>query len=257
MAYPILCVGQSNMEGRYGPPLAPPAHSQIVRAWNFKTAAWLTAQLGQTPFKTLPSSTAPAHNLAFEIAHQLAAHCKQDIDVVLLASGGKTIEYFLPNTVLTANGWSNTGQTDPDFGSSLADEILGASGTARAALTAAGHSTFKAVFVHQGEANFTNGNDAAYGAKLAAFKNELVTRSFIGSSTPFIVGQINPAYAYAADHAAALAALGYPTYVWDGGVESINMTVDATNNHATGHGLQTLGIRAADAYFAACVTAVS
>ncbi len=239
----VLAVGQSNMAGFYGPALAPPSHDQVVRAWDWHSAKWVTATLGRRPFRSAIGG-GPAHNLAYEAAQQLAAQAKINVDVALFASNNKRVEYFLPNSVLRARGWANN-QTDRDFGTSLSDEILGYSGSGRQALDACDCPCFDVVLDHQGEAN---AGDTAqeFAAKKIAFISELRTRRLIRSDAQIILGCINPSYgAWAVTHANALqliAANDAHVHVvrWEG-VEDVRSITGEDNHHATGKGLAQLG----------------
>ena len=153
----------------------------------------------------------------------------------------------MPNTVLTANGWTNT-QTSV-FGTSAADELMGSTGTAFTALSSLSKSQFDVVIMHQGEANV----DAAsvYLAKLEAQYAEMHARGLLTlGTTPIIMGYINPAYPNAADHGSAVASFvaahaNCVSVPWSG-----IQTVGGGNNHATGMGLEQLGVRYFNAYSA-------
>lgn len=255
MSLPILAIGQSNIEGGFGPALPAPAHDKAVRAYNLKTMQWTPAQLGVSPFRNIVRSKAPAHNFVFEFAHQYASQCADDADLVLLASGGKRIEFFLPGEVLAANGWTNE-QTDPLFGASLSEHIFGAEGAARAALKAAGHEAYGVVLIHQGEANFAQAPIDTledYKSKLRLLLSGLQQRALIREDTPVILGEINPTYLGAATHKQALASLvdrRICVVTWDGGVEDVKAVTGDNNPHATGRGLSELGKRYFKAFIA-------
>ncbi len=261
MTLPILAIGQSNLEGRYGPALTVPAHKRTVRAFDLAARQWSDAKLGRNPFKTIVRSTIPAHNLVFEFAHRYASICDDDADIVLLASGGKRIEFFLPGEVLAENGWRSE-QTDPDFGNSLAGEIFAADGAAKQALAAAGHAAFEVLLIHQGEANFADPPmDApeAYALKLRRLIEELERRGLIRPTTPIVLGEINPLYLGAwLMHRQALANFtDARTRVvrWDAGIECAKAVIGENNSHASGRGLAELGKRYFEAYVQTCVAA--
>lgn len=248
----VLAIGQSNMEGRYGPPAPPSETRQRLRAWNWSADEWRPAILGELPFRPMVRILTPANNLAYVFAGIVADRCQVDVDIVLLAAGGKRIEYFLPQSVLEANSWENAVDTHP-FGKSLADEILGETGDSRQALEASGGSTFDVVIVHQGEANNQDilKDSEPYEQKLRALVQELRARDLVSAATPIIFGGINPQYVGAAAHQNVLERLaeeGFGVVVWEG-VEDVRSVSGEGNFHATGHGLTQLGERYAKEYF--------
>ncbi len=87
MSLPILAIGQSNIEGGFGPALPAPAHDKAVRAYNLQTRQWAPAQLGVSPFRNIVRSSAPAHNFVYEFAHRYASLCEDDADLVLWRPG--------------------------------------------------------------------------------------------------------------------------------------------------------------------------
>lgn len=238
----ILAIGQSNMEGRYGPAQSVINHGRSMEAWDWKANGWVDAELGQLPFGSILGSAEPAHNLAFEFAQQLSSHCETDTNLVLLSSSGKRIEYFLPEAVLLENGWV-TDQTDYNFGSSLSDEIFAQDGDAKTALSALNKKAFDVLLIHQGEGNFSGALDSVedYTSKMRALIGALEDEVLIDESTPIVLGTINANYKGASQHAQSVLSLDRANLTvaeWDG-IE----TVGDGNNHATGKGLQQLGIR--------------
>lgn len=241
--FTVLYIGQSNMAGYRGPALPPPAHSRAVSAWDWAAALWKPAKLGTKPFHNAAPGV-PAHNLAFACAHQIALQGDMDSDIVLFASNGKRVEYLLPNVTLATHGWSNTQSGDPEFGASLAEEIFGASGSAKQALAALGKSRFDAVCVHQGEAQ-AGDTAPVMAAKYEALVAELQTRGLICPTTPIVFGEINPRYGHAAIHTESLGRLAAQdrrvrVVRWDG-IEDVCAITGADDKHATGHGLAKLG----------------
>lgn len=241
------------MRGAYGPSPSSGIYSPSVYSWNLATDSFGSAVLGTSPFL---SGTPTPNNLAYVFAKELARHHEEEIYLTLIASDGKKIEYFLPNSVLSANGWVNS-QTDPFFGSSGAEELMGATGDAALALAALGKSRYDVVLQHQGEANIsiTDGNiadtAAAYEAKVAALYEQLDSRGLIDlGSTPILIGHINPDYPVAGNHASAISTYaGATPKVSTVGWSGVD-TVGGTNKHATGLGLEQLGIRYFNAYAA-------
>lgn len=232
------------MEGAYGPSPSSGIHSPTVRAWDLTASEFSAATLGSSPFR---SGSPTPNNLAYVFCKELARHIETTVDLVLIAASGLKIEHFMPNTVLSANGWTNS-QTSI-FGSSAADELMGSTGTAFTALDNLGKSQFDVVIMHQGEANV----DAAsvYLAKLEAQYAEMHARGLLTlGTTPIVMGYINPNYSNAADHGNAVASFvaahnNCASVPWSG-----IQTVGGGNNHATGTGLEQLGVRYFNAYAA-------
>lgn len=247
----VLAIGQSNIEGRYGPAISPYDLENELRAWNWSQDIWVPAELGSLPFAGVVRIKDPANNLAYVFAGKLAMHCQVDVDTVLLASGGKRIEYFLPNYVLEANGWVNE-QNAPPFGASLADEILGSTGDAALALQTSEGLAYDVVLVHQGEANNEDilENAEPYLAKLRALVAELRLRKLVSEDTPILFGGINPDYRGGEAHRIAIEQLaneGLGVVDWRG-IEDVRSVSGESNNHATGNGLTELGLRYFEEY---------
>ena len=241
MTLAVLAFGQSNMGGYYGPAPNGAMMAPTVNAWNYSSNAWVTANLGAVPFH---GGTPTPNNLAYVACKEIARHTEQPLSFVLLAGNGLRIEYFMPNIVLNANGWTNS-QTTPEFGSSLSEEMMGAGGDALTALASLGKTQFDLVLMHQGEAN----TEAEYADKLEALFQELDRRNLLElGTTPIVLGEINPAYGHAAQHAAIIAAFAAAhssvgIVNWDGYIS----TVGGGNFHADGAGLEKLGVRYANA----------
>lgn len=244
MSVAVLAWGQSNMEGAYGPSPSSGVYSPTIRAWSLASNAFETATLGASPFRI--GSPTP-NNLAFVFCKELARHIETAVDLVLIAAGGMKIEHFMPNTVLSANGWTNS-QTSI-FGASAADELMGTGGVALNALGSLGKSAFDVVIMHQGEANVDSAS--VYLAKLEAQYAEMANRGLLTlGQTPIVMGYINPSYSNAADHGAAVASFVSAhskcgSVPWSG-----IQTVGGGNNHATGLGLEQLGVRYFNAFSA-------
>ena len=242
----VLAIGQSNMEGRFGPAAAPSDSAARIFAWNWSVEEWAPAVLGSIPFRPLFAGSGAANNLSYVFANEISQECDIDVYTVLLASGGKRIEYFLPNFVLRDNGWENN-QSDSRFGNSLADEIMGQDGTAAVALRSSGGGVFDAVLIHQGEANNLDiiEEPGVYQAQIRALISELRRRRLVGDDTAIIVGGINPGYPGGEAHQLAINELrheGIGVVSWQG-VEDVGDIIGDNNQHATGRGLTELGIR--------------
>lgn len=243
----VLAIGQSNMLGKYGP--AGHIISDRVQVWVDRS--WRRAVLGEPPFQRDRTNNEAANNLAFVFATKLAEHEQRDVRLVLLASDGKRIEFFLPNTVLRRNEWENN-QRSRSFGTSLADEIFGVSGAATTCLHDLGKSHFDIVLIHQGEANFAPVAEYpwVYRDKVKALIQEFHQRKLTAGSTQFILGHINPRYHFAREHRAALLPLSGENVMvaeWEG-VEDVGSVANSQDAHATGRGLQTLGQLYFEAY---------
>lgn len=242
----VLAFGQSNMEGAYGP--SPISISSIskVKSWSLSTNTWANADLGVAPFRASSGGVTP-NNLAYVFCMELARQFNEDIRLVLIAVGGMKIEYFMPNYMLTANGWTNS-QTSTLFGSSASPALMGAlssGGEAVPALDSLGTDRFDIVLMHQGEANAVAGDSATdYENKLNALFADLNTRGIIEfNDTYLLLGNINSSYSGASAHATAIDNFASnhsrsATVEWSG-LE----TVGGGNLHATGRGLDLLGRR--------------
>lgn len=242
----ILAFGQSGMAGQFGPIMSDGIYSRDFQAWDVTSNGWVTASLGTQPF-----SSGSTNNLAFVFAKEVARYCEAEIRMVLIASGGKKIEYFLPTVALSAHGWTNS-QSSALYGSSAAEELMGVSpyGDAIPALQSLGASRYDIAIMHQGEANAVAGDSSAtYEAKLSVLLDELDARGLIdltGGGTSVLLGHINAAYAGAANQASAIEsfASGYAnvsTVAWAG--IATRQPYDPNDYHATGLGLEQLGVR--------------
>lgn len=238
----VLAIGQSNMVGRYGP--AETVMADSVKVWT--SSDWVTAVLGQPPFMRDRDTNGVANNLAFVFAEQLAEASQCEVRLVLLASDGKRIEYFLPNFILDENDWENH-QESTRFGVSLAEEIFGTHGTAATALDDINASHFDVVLVHQGEANFAPQAEYpwVYQDKVVSLLDELVRRDVVSDSTQFLLGHINPDYYFSREHRTALESLEYEnlSVIEWAGIEDVGSVEGTGDAHATGIGLQVLGER--------------
>lgn len=238
----VLAIGQSNMVGRYGPAETVMANS--VKVWT--GSEWVAAVLGQPPFMRDRVTNGVANNLSFVFAEQLAEASQCEVRLVLLASDGKRIEYFLPNFILERNDWENH-QESTRFGGSLAEEIFGTNGTAATALDDINISHFDVVLVHQGEANFAPQAEYpwVYENKVIALLEEMVRRDIVSNSTQFLFGHINPDYYFSREHRIALESLEYEnlSVIEWAGIEDVGSVDGNGDPHATGRGLQALGER--------------
>lgn len=248
----VLAIGQSNMQGRFGPATYTDADPNI-RVWNFNTEKWQTAKLGVSPFFVSRGEKTPANNLAYVFARELSDKCSLKVNLTILAAFGKRIEYFLPIDVLARHGWKNTERSGV-FGDSLADEIFSPRGTASKALRALNAWRYDAVLIHQGEANFDSAGDDAntYAQKLGALLTELTRRGLTNHDTPTLIGTIDWRYAKSKQDAKAISSLasGHIGAVNWSGIETYPETTGTGMRwHATGNGLQELGDRYFDAYW--------
>lgn len=250
----ILAVGQSNMEGLFGP--VETSSVPGVQVWDHVDDSWKPAVLGIKPFKQARNMAGPGNNIAFVFAREAMLRCNlESVNLVFLASGGKRIEYFLPEDTLTDKKWINP-QSSNEFGSSLADEIFSDGGDTKLALQSIGRKNFDIVLVHQGEANVTIKAgppiDSAelYASKIQAFISELQKRGLVLNESPVILGTINPGYQHAQnqwDGAQLLVSDSVRIVKWEN-VESIGELENTGDKHATGRGLERLGLDYFDAY---------
>ena len=249
----VLAVGQSNMEGRFGPASHYYQYPSIpeIRSWDYVEDRWEQAHLGERPFSMNDTGDKPANNASYVFAQRVRDEFGDNVDVTLLASGGKRIEYFLPNYLLNRHGWVNT-QSSPNFGNSLADEIFGHTGDAKIALPPG--EVYDVVLFLQGEANFNRNqvpveSAAEYAHKMTVFVDELWNRDYIDESSVVIFSNINPKYEYAHIHREALQMVisdQIDVIEWRGLLDVGDYRDDGVgNNHATGWGLSDL----ADRYF--------
>lgn len=204
MTFLIGVIGQSGAAGTKGPQPTNIQPTSRVKAWDLNINSWVDATLGQNPFYPAYTGVIP-NNIGYVFCMELAALFNEDVRLVLIASDGKKIEYFLPNYVLSANGWSNT-QTSPQFGSSAAPALMGSTGAAKQAMASLGKSCFDVILMDQGEANAVAGDSsAAYLSKLGFLFDELDSRGIINyATTEILLGHINSAYPNSANHAQAI-----------------------------------------------------
>jgi hypothetical protein len=245
----ILAIGQSNMVGRFGPSDGSSPPSEAARAWDYKADKWTKAVLGKRPFWPAKGAPGAAGNLAYTFAQLLAKKCGGPVYLVILASGGKRIEYFLPEDVLAEHGWTNKKESR-QFGSSLADEIMDEAGDAKRALSDIGAVSYNVLLVHQGESNSAGNGDlyAVYAQKAQALLKALRRSGVINEDTVSIFGEISRGYARSAEQRAALRKIqGIGVVPWDG-IETFDKLAGNHNRHATGRGLNELGHRYFDTY---------
>lgn len=245
----VLAIGQSNMEGNYGPPPArlrkPDRREQV---WNFWSHSFTPSRLGQRPFWMTPDG--PANCPAFVFCRHLSRRRNVFSNLVLLTSVGKKLEFFLPESVLDHRGWTN-GQTCSRHGETLATALFSLSGHARQALRALNRSAYDIILIHQGEGNFTNGmmdDEETYFRKISAFLEELTRNGLRDRSTLVVLGKISSAYVGSDAHARALDRLKAETVAiveWSG-----IPAVGGRDLHASPAGLTMLGERYFDQYMA-------
>lgn len=248
----ILAIGQSNMEGRYGSDLDDESVSGKVKAWNLYTQSFEQAQLGNFPFGgNAGGFGGKANNLALRFAIRVHEDTGRPVYIILLAVGGKRIEYFLQDQVLVENNWVyREDQPHKLFGESLSDEIFGDENEAYKALSELKRSKVEVVLIHQGEANVVLGDsEESLIKKYSVFLNELKRMSYMAQSTPVIFGEINARYPNSQNQRQAIKFLSAKSanvsYVkWDG-IDEVGEIAGRPgyNNHASGLGLQELGDR--------------
>lgn len=230
----VLAIGQSNMEGRFGP--VDPAFTDVderINVWSLAACRWIPAHLGKEPFYQAKGSRGPANNLAYVFSQTLAEDRGAIIRLVLLARGGVPIETFLP-------------------GGDMAPDLLAPRGHAAQALRSLGKSAYDVLLVHQGEANFTDPDfepAETYADKLRDLLARLTDAGLVNRKTKIVMGEISAGYRGSVEHAKALRMLSDHCAIarWSG-VETVGLRDGTGNQHATGNGLQLLGERYFRAY---------
>jgi len=245
----VLAIGQSNMEGRYGPMPTQFPPTKNVRFWDWKAKSLVPAELGKWPLNHVVGNKRPAGNPAYSFAHAVAQAKGCEVNVGFYASGGKRIEFFLPDSVLEKNGWENN-QDCNQFRRSIAPMFF--EGNAASFLEASRSSRVDVAIIHQGEANFSPVPDEPeeYAKKVVSLLEELRTSGLIANSTPILLGHISPYYHHAPKHREALSMIDDPmvqVVEWDG-IETMADIGAKGNAHATGTGLHELGLRYAEKY---------
>ncbi len=247
----VLAVGQSNMEGRYGPSVDRWQYPAIpeIRAWNYMKKSFGTAELGAVPFSLNQKGTRPANNIAYVFAQRVHDDLGRNVDITLLTESGRRIEYFLPEAVLQENGWESDRSAAP-FGASLGEEIFAPDGDASLALPDG--AVYDVVLVSQGAANFNRDvfpveTADEYAAKLRAFIGALYASELINTTSAILFANINPKYLYADIHREALKqVVDFQTgfIEWRGILDVEDYRQDGEfDRHATGWGMNDLADR--------------
>lgn len=249
----ILAVGQSNMEGRFGPAPNTTADPRI-QLWDWYKREFNTAELGEFPFYPDPKIGEPANNLVFAFARRLVEKCDTNIYITLIAAGSMKIEFFIPQPILDSHSWKNT-QYWRFFDQSASDELFSPTGTAIAALQASGGNRYDILLMHQGEANFAQEGDidsaGQYAGKVKTFIQALTSRGLLRRESLSILGTINAKYPGAQSQHQAVMSLQTPTTgvaTWEG-IEVFDTPGVPGDRHATGSGLEELGSRYFDTYW--------
>ncbi|MCI5042302.1 MAG: sialate O-acetylesterase [Donghicola eburneus] len=239
----ILAFGQSNMQGRFGPSDSYMPPNPRVRVWNYKKQVWQTATLGKFPFFQANNCEGAAGNLAYHFSHLIAKYHRRSTDLVLLASDGKRIEFFIEPERLKENGWRCEYRDRVPFGKSMSLHLSGG-------LAEKAHKLgpYDIVIVHQGEANFKAPADSPkdYQKKLEVLLIQLRDSGVIGSGTKVILGEISQKAPNREKHSFAIKSLSSPNLaISDWGNADL---VSNDRLHADGNGLKSLGQSYMEAY---------
>lgn len=186
----VLAWGQSNMVGARAAVNQDTTTDRLDRFYamditNDSTGVFVLADLHNDPFtgSSINMPDTVANNLAYHFCRNYAEVHDVDVYLLLIASSGKNIEYFLQDTTNTDNGWIPT--TTPTF----ADRMRKLS---MRFLDSLGIDKYTAIIGHQGESNFSSIDDTEYSDKVEALITELWSFGVIDTGqTAIVMGEVS------------------------------------------------------------------